>query len=133
VIKAALMHILKTKWFAHWAAKEGLSSKALCEAVDEMNQGLVDANLGGNVVKKRVAVGGRGKSGGVRTLLAFKQGDRAFFLYGFAKNQQSNISEKELKALKLLAAKMLAYDGREITMALAAHELYEVKEDDDEA
>jgi hypothetical protein len=111
VIEAALMHILKTKWFAHWAAKEGLSSKALCEAVGEMNQGLVDANLGGNVVKKRVA----------------------FFLYGFAKNQQSNISEKELKALKLLAAKMLAYDGREIIMALAAHELYEVKEDDDEA
>jgi hypothetical protein len=88
------MHILKTKWFAHWAAKEGLSSKALCEAVDEMNQGLVDANLGGNVVKKRVAVGGRGKSGGVRTLLAFKQGDRAFFCTALQKISKATSQKK---------------------------------------
>jgi hypothetical protein len=62
-----------------------------------MSQGLVEANLGGHVVKKRVALDGRGKSAGVRTLLAFKLNDIAFFLYGFAKNQQSNITDKELK------------------------------------
>ncbi len=127
------MQIFKTKWFAQWAKKEGLSSQALLLAVAEINQGLVDANLGGNVLKKRVAIGARGKSGGARTLLAFKLDDKAFFLFGFAKNQQSNITEKELKALKLLAVKMLAYDGRQIATALAAHELYEVKGDDDEA
>ena len=127
------MQIFQTKWFAHWADKEGLSSRTLCAAVAEMSQGLVDANLGGHVVKKRVSLGGRGKSGGVRTLLAFKTNDKAFFLYGFAKNQQSNITEKELKALKLLAAKLLAYDGRQLANAMAAQELYEVKEDDDEA
>jgi hypothetical protein len=127
------MQIFQTKWFAHWANKEGLTSKVLCAAVVEISQGLVDANLGGHVVKKRVALGGRGKSGGVRTLLAFKMNDKAFFMYGFAKNQQSNISDKELKALKLLAAKLLAYDSRQLAIAIAAQELYEVREDDDEA
>lgn len=126
------MQIFKTKWFAHWADKEGLSSQALCAAVTEISQGLVDANLGGHVVKKRVALGGRGKSGGVRTLLAFRMNDKAFFLYGFAKNQQNNITDKELKALKLLAAKLLAYESRQLAMAIAAQELHEVNEDDDE-
>jgi hypothetical protein len=97
-----------------------------------MTQGLVEANLGGHIVKKRVALGGRSKSGGVRTLLAFKLNDKAFFMYGFAKNQQSNITDKELKALKLLAAKLLAYDSRQLAIAITAQELYEVREDDDE-
>lgn len=126
------MQILKTKWFASWADKEGMSSQVLCAAVAEINQGLVDAHLGGHVVKKRVALGGRGKSGGVRTLLAFKLNDKAFFLYGFAKNQQSNITDKELKALKLLATKLLAYDNRQLATAIVKQELYEVNEDDDE-
>jgi hypothetical protein len=127
------MQILQTKWFAHWASKEGLSPQVLCAAVAEISQGLVDANLGGQVIKKRVALGGRGKSAGVRTLLVFKINDKAFFMYGFAKNQQSNITDKELKALKLLAAKLLAYDSRQLAIAIAAQELYEVREDDDEA
>jgi hypothetical protein len=127
------MQIFQIKWFAHWASKEGFSSQVLCAAVVEISQGLVDANLGGHVIKKRVALGGRGKSAGVRTLLAFKMNDKAFFMYGFAKNQQSNITDKELKALKLLAAKLLAYDSRQLAIALAAQELYEVREDDDEA
>ena len=126
------MQIFKTKWFAHWADKEGLSSQALCTAVTEIGRGLVDANLGGHVVKKRVALGGRGKSSGVRTLLAFKMNEKTFFLYGFSKNQQSNITDKELKTLKLLAAKLLAYDSRQLAIAMAAQELHEVREDDDE-
>jgi hypothetical protein len=126
------MQIFQTKWFAHWADKEGLSPQVLFDAVGEISRGLIDANLGGHVVKKRVALGGRGKSGGVRTLLAFKLYDKAFFLYGFAKNQQSNISDKELKALKLLAAKLLAYERHELDTAIAAQELYEIREVDDE-
>ena len=70
------MQIFQTKWFARWAAKEGLQSSALILAVAEIEQGLVDANLGGHVVKKRVGLAGRGKSGGVRTLLAFKVNNR---------------------------------------------------------
>ncbi len=105
------MQIFQTKWFARWAKKEGLSEQSLRRAVTEMEQGLIDAHLGGNVVKKRVAVGARGKSGGARTILAFKIKEKAFFLYGFAKNQRDNIDEKELQALKMMAAHFMAYDA----------------------
>ena len=84
------MRIFKNKVFNKWAEKEGLSDDTLRVAVDEMERGLIDADLGGHVVKKRVAVGGRGKSSGVRTLLAYKSGDKAFFVYGFAKNARMN-------------------------------------------
>lgn len=120
------MQIFQTKWFARWAAKEGLSEQALRNAVIEMEQGLIDANLGGNVVKKRVGVDGRGKSGGVRTILAFKIKDKAFFLYGFAKNQRDNIDDKELKALKLTATHLLSYDSKALDKAKKAQELIEV-------
>jgi hypothetical protein len=59
--------------------------------------------------------------------------DKAFFLYGFAKSQQSNITDKELKALKLLAAKLLAYDSRERAIAITTQELYEIREVGDES
>lgn len=121
------MQIFQTKWFAGWAVKEGLSEQALRDAVTEMEQGLIDAHLGGNVVKKRVGVGGRGKSGGVRTIVAFKFEGRAFFLYGFAKNQRDNIDDKELKALKLLAAQLLGSDHKALEKAIKARELIEVK------
>ena len=70
------MQIFQTKWFSRWAAKEGLQSSALILAVAEMQQGLIDVSLGGHVFKKRVGLAGRGKSGGVRTLLAFKVNNR---------------------------------------------------------
>jgi hypothetical protein len=120
------MQIYQTKWFARWATKEGLSKHALIDAVFEMEQGLIDAHLGSNVVKKRIGVEGRGKSGGVRTILAFKINHKAFFLYGFAKNQRDNIDEKELRALKTMALHFLAYDNKAIEKAIKAQELIEV-------
>ena len=103
------MRIFKNKVFNKWAEKEGLSDDTLRRAVNEMERGLMDADLGGHVMKKRVAVGSRGKSGGVRTLLAYKSGDKAFFVYGFAKNVRANISTDELKALKHLAKELMSY------------------------
>lgn len=120
------MKIFQIKWFARWATKEGLLDQALRDAVCEMTQGLVDANLGGHVFKKRVGLGGRGKSGGVRTVLAFKVDDKAFFLYGFAKNQRDNIDDKELQALKKLASHLLAYDRSALDKAIKMQELIEV-------
>lgn len=102
------MRVFKTRMFAHWADKEGVSDAALLVAMDEISRGLIDANLGGHVFKKRVGIGGRGKSGGVRTLLALRVGDRAFFVFGFAKNERSNVSDKELETLKRLASQLLA-------------------------
>lgn len=121
------MRIYKNKAFSKWAGKEGVSDSALKAAVEEMANGLIDADLGGQVYKKRVAVGGKGKSGGVRTLLAYKVDDKAFFVYGFAKNARSNIKDDELKALKLYAKSLLGYSDRELAKAVKAGILIEVK------
>ena len=124
------MRIFKTKAFHKWAAKERIADHALCNAVDEMERGLVDANLGGHVFKKRVAVDSRGKRGGVRTLLAYRVNDKAFFIFGFAKNARANISNEDLAALKRLAKEILDYSDRVLANLLVAGELIEV--DDDE-
>ena len=124
------MRICKTRSFDKWAAKEGLADPVLAAAVAEMEAGLIDAELGGQVVKKRVSLAGRGKRGGARTLLAYRQGDRAFFVYGFAKNERDNIDAKELKALKQLAAIQLGWNDTQLAHALHEGTLIEVDHDE---
>ena len=124
------MQVFKSKWFQKWAACEGLDDGALLAAVEEMENGLIDARLGGHVIKKRVALPGRGKRGGSRTLVVYQQTDKAFFIYGFSKNERANISDKELKALKLLATELLSYTKLALAKAIKACELIEVYEDD---
>ncbi len=121
------MRVFKTKWFARWADSEGVLNAALLNAVREMSQGLIDANLGGHVFKKRVGINGRGKRGGLRTLLAFRTDERAFFVFGFAKTERANVSGTGLVALKLLASQLLGYDARTLVQALHAGELIEVE------
>lgn len=120
------MRIYKNKAFSKWAIKVGLKDSVLRNAVEEMERGLIDAKLGGRVVKKRVAVSGKGKSGGVRTLLAYKAETKAFFIYGFAKNVRANIKADELKALKLYAATLLGYSNKELDKAVKSGVLIEV-------
>ena len=124
------MRIFKNRPFSKWASKEGLNDALLLAAVDEMERGLIDANLGGHVVKKRVAVGGQGKSGGMRTLLAYRVGDKAFFVYGFAKSARANISADELRALKYLAKELLSYSDRALAKAIKSGALIEEKSDE---
>ena len=121
------MQAFKTRLFASWATGEGLDDDALASALLEMEQGLVDAHLGGQVVKKRVAVSGRGKRGSTRMLVAFKQGEKAFFIYGFAKSARANVSNRELKALKLLAKVLLSYSGAMLSQAVEAGELIPIE------
>ena len=83
-----MRRVFRTRTFTRWMRKAGLTDDALCDAVSEMAQGLVDADLGGHVVKKRVALPGQGKRGGARTIVATKMADRWFFLYGFGKNER---------------------------------------------
>lgn len=123
------MRILKTLALHKWASKERVSDNRLKDAVQEIEQGLVDADLGGHVFKKRVALSGRGKSGGARTLLAYNKDDRTFFMYGFVKNQRANIKPDELKALKLLAEQLLSLNNQALDKAIKAGELIEVKHD----
>ncbi len=101
------MRILKNKMFFKWAKSEGLTDSILMKAAKEMDQGLIDATLGGSLVKKRVVRKGQGKRGGFRTIVVFQKGCRTIFVYGFPKNQRDNISEQEEKGLKKLAYGLL--------------------------
>jgi len=107
-----------------------LTDEMLCIAVDEMDRGLLEANLGGGVVKKRVALPGRGKSGSARTLLATNKKDRWFFVFGFEKNEKDNISAKELAALQLLAADLLGLSAKQLDAAVAEDRFQEICNDD---
>ena len=113
--------------------KTGLSDEALCQAVAEMAGGLVDADLGGNMVKKRIALPGRGKSGGARTIVATNLGNRWFFLFGFAKNERSNIDADELEALQELAKQYLALDEQQLAHAVDSGVFTEICDDNHEA
>ena len=98
--------------------KTELVDVALCQAVEEMVGGLIDADLGGGVVKKRIGLAGRGKRGGARTLLATNKGDRWFFVFGFEKNERTNISGEELEALQDMAADLLTRAVHELNEAV---------------
>jgi len=100
-----MARLLKRKDFARWQAGERLSDAALCDAVQEMENGLFDADLGGLLYKKRLARPGGGKSGGYRTLLSARIGSRYVFLHGFAKSEQANITQDEKKALQFAGVK----------------------------
>lgn len=122
------MKIYKTKWFHKWASREGLTDAVLRVAVTELEQGLADA-LGGYVYKKRIGLPGRGRRGGVRTLIGFRQGEKTFFMYGYPKNERANISHDELKALRLLAKELFGYSESGLAKAMSAGELIEVIDD----
>lgn len=103
-----------------------LTDAALCRAVDEMAAGLVDASLGGGVLKKRIGVAGRGKRGGTRTIVVHNLGDHWFFVYGFEKNERSNVSDAELEQLKELAKDLSGKSDEELQVATKSGALVEV-------
>ena len=118
--------IFHTRTFARWMKKAGLSDAALHQAVIEMTQGLIDGNLGGGVMKKRVALPGRGKRSGARTLVATRLKERGFFLYGFAKNERSTIDKDELRVFQEMTQELLSFGDQQIGKALSSKEIFEV-------
>jgi hypothetical protein len=116
----------KTKTFNRFADKARIPDLVLCRTVREAERGLLTVDLGGGVIKQRIARPGQGKSGGYRVLIVFRATARAVFVYGFAKNDKDKIERDELAALKKLAAELLAYDDKILTRALAAGALLEV-------
>jgi len=113
-----------------FADKAGISDVALCRAVVDAERGLVAADLGGGVIKQRIARSGQGKSGGFRALIVFKAGTRAILVHGFAKSEKDNIKKDELVALKKLAAELLGYDDKTLARVIALGVLLEVKCDE---
>jgi hypothetical protein len=111
------MRVYKTKPFARFANHEGIADEQLCDAVRRAEAGLIDADLGGGVIKQRLAREGKGKSGGFRSIVLFRRGANVFFVYGFAKSDQDNIQRNELKAFRKLADEMFALDDRTLAAA----------------
>lgn len=121
------MRVFKGVWFRKFARKQAISDAMLCEAVARAARGLVDADLGGGVIKQRVARRGSGKSGGYRTLIFFRLGERAVFAFGFAKSDQASIGAEDLRDLKAAAKLTLAFTDQEIDRLVHLDELEEVE------
>lgn len=122
-----MSRIFKIPHFNRWMRKSGLTDQHLEQAVQEMEKGLIEADLGGGIVKKRLAIAGRGKSGGVRTLVATNKKERWIFLFGFQKNERSNVRMNELEALKCLAADLLRLSNSDLDLAKTNKQLLEIK------
>lgn len=99
--------------------------------MERAESGLVDADLGGGVIKQRVARPGKGKSGGYRTLILFRQGDRAIFAFGFAKSAQANISKADLALLRDAATEALEWDDEDLDRLVASGTLVEIDDGND--
>ena len=122
------MRIFALKRFHSWAKKHELTDALLQRAVEEIEAGIVEANLGGNLYKKRIATKGRGKSGSVRTLLAYFAGKKTIYLYAFEKSQRANITEKEKLALQELGNFYLKMNDKELEARLKAGAIVEILE-----
>ena len=124
--------IYKSKWFQRFAHKEGISDAALRDAVARAERGRIDAYLGGGVIKQRVARPGQGKSGGYRTIIVFRQGERAFFVYGFPKSAQDNIDESDKRGFRALAKALMAASDEALAKLVKEGKYLEVESDEQE-
>ena len=120
------MRVFATRWFTRFARGERIADSRLCEAVDRAQRGLIDADLGRGLVKQRVARPGQGKRGGFRVLIAYRAGERAVFLYGFAKSERDNISAVQLAEWQGRARDVLGTTQDGIERLIADDELREV-------
>ena len=120
------MRIFKNAWFTRFARKEKIALQSLLEAVERAEMGLIDAHLGGGVIKQRIARPGQGKSGGYRSVVFYRMGERAFFVFGFSKNAQDNISHEEATQFKNAAKVILALSDDQIRLLIENGKLEEV-------
>ena len=121
------MRVFKTKPFARFAHHEGIADAELCDAIRRAEDGLIDADLGGGVIKQRLAREGQGKSGGFRSIVLLRRGEKAIFVYGFGKSDRDNIRRDELKAFRKLAGEMLALDDKALAAAMKNGTITEIR------
>lgn len=122
------MRVFKNAWFSRFARKQKISDRSLIEAIERADQGLIDANLGSGVIKQRLAREGQGKSGGYRTIIFYRSGDKAFFMFGFAKSDQSNLDKHEEVLFRKAAAHVLALSDEQIDKLIENGQFSEVNE-----
>lgn len=123
------MRIFKTKWFSRFARQENIDDAKLVEMVQNIENGLVDADYGGGLLKQRIARDGEGKSGGYRGIIAFKSENRSIFVFAFPKSEKENLTKTEVREYKKAAAIYLKMTEAQITLAIEKKELIEVKYD----
>ena len=123
------MRVFKNAWFGRFARKENISAEVLWEAVDRAEKGLVDADLGGGVIKQRIARPGEGKSKGYRSIVLYRKGDKAFFVYGFPKSDLGNIRDDEQEQFKKAAKLILALSDEQIRQLIENGQFEEVNKD----
>ena len=121
------MRIFKSRWFQRFAKKEGIADAVLRDAADRADKGQIDADLGGEVIKQRIARPGEGRSKGYRTIILFRRGAKAFFVYGFSKSQRANIDDDEEKQFKEAAKHVLALTEKQLSELLKRGDFMEVK------
>jgi hypothetical protein len=120
------LRIFITKVFDRFRRKENIDDSVLLDAIDRAERGLIDADLGGYVIKQRIARQGQGKSGGYRTIIIFRSGDRSFFVHGYSKSEKDNVSEVDLKGFKESATELLNLEQSIIEKAIETEKLREV-------
>ena len=123
------MRVFKNAWFGRFARKRKISEEVLWDAVDRAEKGLVDADLGGGVIKQRIARPGEGKSKGYRSIVLYRKGDKAFFVYGFPKSDLGNIRGDEEEQFKKAAKLILALSDDQIRQLIENWQFEEVKKD----
>ena len=121
------MKKLCTKWFRKWARKSKLSDNSLLESIENLENGLSVVDLGGNVYKVRIQRQGKGKSSGFRTIVVYRVKERVIFLYGFGKNEKSNIDRQELSYFKKLGNDLLALDDEQINNSIKQQILFDLE------
>jgi hypothetical protein len=126
------MRIFKTKGVKRFANSESITDANLRIALKRAALGLIDADLGGGLIKQRVARAGQGRSGGFRMIVAYRETHRAVFLYGFAKNDRDNISDHELASLRIIGANWLAASHNVVEQALTDGDLQEITDDNEQ-
>ena len=120
------MRVFRTKEFTRFAKRERIGDRALCDAVARAGRGLIDADLGGGLIKQRVARPGQGRSGGFRTLIVYRAATRSVFVYGFAKSERANIDPDELIFWRKVAAAFLTMAEAAIAASIMTGEITEV-------
>ena len=124
--------VYASKAFVRFGKSNRINEQTLLDAVDRAESGLVDANLGGDVIKQRVARQGEGRSGGFRTIILYLAGSRAVFVHGFAKSERENITAEELEGFRLLANEILAFSEEKMAQSVESGALVEIKRDSED-
>ena len=122
------MRIFMTRWFAKFARKEEITCETLAEAVRAIEAGGPYVDYGGGVIKKRIARAGSGASGGFRTIIVYRQGAKAFFVFGFAKSSKANISSQDVAGFKELSKQFLALNDGDLERLSNGGKLIEIDE-----